>query len=176
LDASIPKDTFEGLWVRDTLAEEGHYLEDSRIRFDRGESVGWSATGDAFVDFPSYRNHRGQGELIGAWGSFANSFHPTLGTTPTGTLRSTPFELRGERLVFRLAGGKDQRLSVSLVIDEHRVFSTTGNQGDMMSRRVWDIGPYRGKRAVFEIDDKMSEVWGYLAVDEIAQWVSGPPP
>jgi hypothetical protein len=65
---------------------------------------------------------------------------------------------------------------VSLVIDEHRVFSTTGNQGDMMSRRVWDIRPYRGKRAVFEIDDKMSEVWGYLAVDEIAQWVSGPPP
>jgi hypothetical protein len=175
LDASIPRYTFEGLWVRDTLPEQGHYLEDCHIRFDRGESIGWNKTGEAFFEFPSYRNHRGQGEIIGAWGAFANSFHPTLANQPTGNLRTTPFELRGERLIFRMAGGHDpERLTVNLWIDEKRVFTTTGNQGDMMSRRSWDIRPYRGKRAVFEIDDQKSEAWGYLAVDEIAQWAPGP--
>jgi hypothetical protein len=44
----------------------------------------------------------------------------------------------------------------------------------MMSRRAWDIRPYRGKPAVFEIDDQLSDVWGYLAVDEIVQWANGP--
>jgi hypothetical protein len=174
LDANIPKDTFEGLWVRDLLPEQGQYLEDTRIRFERGESMDWTKTGDAFFEFPSYRNHRGQGQIIGAWGGFANSFHPTLANQPTGNLRTTPFELRGDRLVFRMAGGRDpERLTVNLWIDERRVFTTTGNQGDMMSRRSWDIRPYRGKRAVFEIDDRKSEAWGYLAVDEIAQWVAG---
>jgi hypothetical protein len=172
LDASVPEDTFEGLWVRDTLPERGQFLEDTRIRFERGEAIGWSKTGDAFFEFPSYRNHRGQGEIVGAWGGFANSFHPTLANQPTGTLRSTPFELRGDLLVFRLAGGRHPaRLTVSLFVDDQRVHTTTGNQGDMMSRRSWDIRPYRGKRAVFEINDQVSEVWGYLAVDEIVQWV-----
>jgi len=175
LDASVPKNTFEGLWVRDTLPERGHYLEDTHIRFERGESVGWTRTGEAFFEFPAYRRHRGQGEIVGAWGGFANSFHPTRHNLPTGNLRSTPFELRGDLLVFRMAGGRNpERLTVNLLIDGRRVFTTTGNQGDMMSRRAWDIGPYRGKRAVFEIDDQVSEVWGYLAVDEIVQWAAGP--
>jgi hypothetical protein len=175
LDGSVPKDTFEGLWVRDTLPEQGHYLEETRIRFERGESIGWTGTGDAFAEFPAYRHHRGQGEIVGAWGGFANSFHPTLANQPKGNLRSTPFELRGDLLVFRMAGGRNpERLTVNLLIDERRVFTTTGNQGDMMSRRAWDIRPYRGKPAVFEIDDQLSDVWGYLAVDEIVQWANGP--
>jgi hypothetical protein len=172
LNADIPDHTFEGVWQLDTLPERGRYLEDTRLNFEGARDGSWTTTGNAFSEFPSYRNHQGQGELVGAWGAFANSFHPTLGTRATGMLRSPPFALSGDLFVFRMAGGRDpERLIVRLVVDGVPAFTTTGDDGDMMSRRSWDIRPYRGKRAVFEIEDRKFENWGYLAVDEIAQWV-----
>jgi hypothetical protein len=173
LNADIPDHTFEGVWQLDTLPDRGHYLEETRLDFERAREHGWTANGTAFADFPAYRNHAGQGELTGAWAAFANSFHPTLGTRATGTLRSPEFALLGDLLVFRMAGGRDpERLVVRLVVDGAPVFTTTGDDGDMMSRRSWDIRSYRGKRAVFEIEDRKLENWGYLAVDEIVQWTA----
>jgi len=175
LEGDLPENTFEGVWKLDTLPARGHYLPGTELHFDRGSELGWTVSGEAFATFPSYRNYPGQGEITGAWGGFANSFHPTLGTRATGSLESPPIELRGDLFVFRMAGGRDpERLTVSLVIDGKRAFTTTGQNGDMMSRRAWDIRPYRGKTAVFQIEDRLSEAWGYLAVDEIAQWVEDP--
>jgi hypothetical protein len=171
LDGNVPERTFDGVWTRDTLPERGHRLEGTRIGFDSGTEVGWTVRGNSFSEFPSFRHHPGQGEILGAWGGFANSFHPTLGTKTVGLIASPPIVLRGDLFVFRMAGGRDEvRLTASLMIDERPVFRTTGHNGDMMSRREWDIRPYRGKVATFEVSDQSKDGWGYLAVDEIEQW------
>jgi hypothetical protein len=105
-----------------------------------------------------------------------NSFQPRLGNAATGTLRSPPFTLIGDLLVFRMSGGKDrERLRASLWIDGKRVFSATANENDIMGRRSWKIRPYRGKSAIFEVVDASTEPWGYVAVDDIVQWVEGAP-
>lgn len=172
LEAGVPDDTFEGIWVRDTITERGRYLPHTRVSFDGERPPGWRGTGTAFESWPSRRNWLGQGELVGASSGFINSFHPALGTRAMGTLRSAPFELEGDLLVFRMAGGNDpERLQVNLWIDGRRVHTTSGKRGDLMSRRAWDIRPYRGRTAELEIVDRASDNWGYIAVDEIVQWV-----
>jgi hypothetical protein len=170
LDADVPPDTVDGIWVRDTLPERGRYLEDTRIDFDDGPLPGWSV-GTAFEEYPSRESGRGQGVITGASGLFINSYHPTLANGATGTLRSAPFDLAGDLLVFRVAGGRDaERLRVVLWVDGREVFSATGQGTDSMVRRSWDIRPYRGQKAELEIVDASTEPWGYLAVDEVVQW------
>jgi hypothetical protein len=171
LEGDVPADTVDGLWVRDTLPERGGYLPATRITFDEGRLPGWSATGTAFEEWPSRQNWTGQGHIGGANAGFINSFHPTLANAATGTLRSPPFELVGDALVFRIAGGSDpERLRVALWVDGKPVFETTGKRMDNMVRRSWDIRPYRRKMAEIEIVDRSIEPWGYIAVDEFVQW------
>jgi hypothetical protein len=55
------------------------------------------------------------------------------------------------------------------VVDAVVVQWTTGRRGDHLSRRAWNIAPLRGKLAVLRIIDHATEVWGYLALDEIVQ-------
>jgi hypothetical protein len=176
LDIDLPEHTVEGLWTRDPLPESGHFLEHTRIDFDRGPPSGWIGTGTAFASWPSSGNFPGQGEVVGAEGRFVNSYHPTLGNGATGTLRSAPFRLEGDLLVFRMSGGRDrEHLSASLWIDGARVFEATANENDTMGRRTFDIATYRGKDAVFELVDASTSPWGYVAVDDIVQWAKGSP-
>jgi hypothetical protein len=78
--------------------------------------------------------------------------------------------LRGDELLFRLAGGDDPtNLRVELVVDSVVMQWTTGRRGDHLSRRAWNIAPSRGKLAVLRIIDHATAVWGYLALDEIVQ-------
>jgi fructan beta-fructosidase len=79
--------------------------------------------------------------------------------------------LLGDELLLRLAGGDEPALlHVDLWVDGNRVFSSSGRNGDGMSRRSWDIRPYRGRKAELEIVDGSVDDWGYIAVDEILQW------
>jgi hypothetical protein len=171
LDGDVPPDTVDGLWVRDTLPERGRYIESTRIDFDHGPLPDWSAIGTAFEHYPSSQPGRGQGPIVGANNGFINTYHPTLANLATGELRSAPFDLTGDLLLFRLAGGQDpERLRVVLWVDGKEVHSATGHQTDNMVRRSWDIRRYRGKKAELQIVDESSEPWGYLAVDEVVQW------
>jgi hypothetical protein len=175
-DIDVPPDTVVGLWTRDDLPARGHFLASTRVDFDHGAPAGWTANGTAFESWPSAGNQPGQGELVGSEGELVNSFHPRLGSTATGTLRSAPFTLSGDRLVFRMSGGKDpDKLRASLWVDGKRAFSATANDNDIMGRRSWDIRGYRDKTAVFELVDASSEPWGYVAVDDIVQWVEDAP-
>jgi len=175
-DIDVPSSTVDGLWTRDELPARGHFLEGTRIDFDHGPPPGWTATGTAFESWPAQGNQPGQGELVGAEGGLVNSFQPRLGNTATGTLRSPPFPLTGDLLVFRMSGGRDrERLRASLWIDDKRVFSATANENDIMGRRSWNIRPYRGKSAIFEVVDASTEPWGYVAIDDIVQWVESAP-
>jgi hypothetical protein len=176
VEADVPEDTSEGLWVRDPLSEQGQYLPDTRVNFDTGRLAGWRATGRAFEGWPALSNWIGQGEVVGASRGFLNSYHPALGNAATGSLRSPPFVLLGDKLLLRVAGGRDaQNLRVDLHVEGERRFTTTGKRGDRMSRRAWDISAWRGRQAVLEVVDESTDAWGYIALDELVQWQKKPP-
>ena len=104
-----------------------------------------------------------------------NTFHPALGNAATGELESAPFELQGDQLLFRLAGGEDaNKLRVELLVDSEVVHRTSGRRGDFLSRRAWNIVPWRGKHALLRVVDHESGAWGYLALDELVQVRNGP--
>ncbi len=171
LSAEVPRNSAEGIWIRDTKAERGTFLDTTRIDFEADRPEGWTAAGTAFEEWPMRGPRQGQGELVGSSGRLINTFHPDLGNRATGSLRSAPFDLVGDALLLRVAGGRDPfRLRVSLLIDGAPVFEATGNEGDMLSRREWDIRPFRGRQAVLEIVDSSRNDWGYIAVDDIVQW------
>jgi len=176
LDGDVPPDTVDGVWVRDTLPERGRFIDGTRIDFDQESLPGWSALGTAFEKYPSQQSGPGQGRIVGASGGFINTYHSKHANGATGALRSAPFQLVGDNLVFRLAGGRDRaRLRVVLWVDGKEALSTTGPQTDSMVRRSWDIRHLRGKMAELQIVDESADAWGYLAVDEIAQWEGGGP-
>ncbi len=170
LRADVPPDTYEGIWQRDELLERGTLLSATREAFDAGRPRAWRGRGTAFDSWPSRDRWNGQGELVGASGGFVNTFHPALGNAATGELESAPFELLGDELIFRLAGGEDPKnLRVELVVDTRVEQVTTGRNGDHLSRRAWPIAALRGKLAVLRVVDHATGAWGYLALDEIVQ-------
>jgi hypothetical protein len=170
LRGDVPPDTFEGIWQRDELLQRASVLSGTRVSFDGGRPAGWRASGSAFESWPSRSHWHGQGKLVGVSGGFVNTFHPALGTAATGELESAPIELQGDQLLFRLAGGEDaQNLRVELVVDSAVVHRTTGRQGDHLSRRAWNIEPWRGRPAVLRVVDHATGTWGYLALDELVQ-------
>jgi arabinofuranosyltransferase len=170
LDTDVPSNTVPGIWVRDTLADKGRLIPGTRLDFETREG-GFTSLGRAFEEWPARGSAPGQGLIEGAEGGFINSFHKTLGYVATGTLRSAPFELRGDYLLFRVAGGNDpQRLQVALKLGDTLAFRATGRQTDVMGRVAWNIAPYRGKLATLELTDDSPDPWGYLALDALAQW------
>jgi hypothetical protein len=160
----------DGLWVREDLLEE-HFLPESTIHFQASDLLGWQRTGNAFSRAPTSRPVTGQAPPFGFEGPYINSFIEGLGDRATGTLLSTPIQLRGDLMVLLVGGGRDEeRLRVSLLVDGKRVASATGSDHEVLGRRVWDISHFKGKQGRIEIVDQSVEGWGHIMVDEIRQW------
>jgi hypothetical protein len=176
-DASMRLDlmkTVEGVWRRDELLERGTYLTEHAWHFDPGQTAGWTAHGSAFSDFPTLVRSPKQFMGIGEQGPHANSFSDMLGDIPTGRLVSPYFPLVGDIMVLRVGGGHDpERLRVALWVEDKPVLFTTGLDSEHLSRREWNIRPYRGRLALLEILDASSDPRGHIMVDEVIQW-SGP--
>jgi hypothetical protein len=173
-----PEFGVEGLWALDELAERGRYDEARAFRFERDTwaAEGFAVEGDAFADGPAMpgRTRPGQAPVVGQTGGFANSYHPERGDDAVGRLVSPPFALAADKLVLRVAGGRDpERLRVSLVVNGARAFSATGADHDALARHVWDVAPLRGKTAVVELVDERRDEGGHLLVDEIVPWTAG---
>jgi hypothetical protein len=164
----------EGLWVKDDLAV-GHTIEAATWHLDQAELGRWQRSGPAFAAAPSLQAARDQKPINGANGTFINTFTDAEGDGATGRLLSPPFELVGDRMRLLVGGGRDpERLRVSLLVGDRRVFSETGGDWETLGRREWDIAPLRGQTARIEIVDEATGAWGHLLVDEIEQW-SGTP-
>lgn len=172
-DTSIPMDVgMPGLWVRDDLRGRGRFDEARSFRFGSAPYPEWTATGNAFETWPVARPAPGQMAVTYAQGAFLSSFHATLGDRATGTLRSAPFELTGDRMTLLVAGGHDpDLLRVSLLVDNERRFSETGARAETFGHREWDISPFKGKRAQLEFVDEVTGSWGHILVDELLQWI-----
>jgi hypothetical protein len=171
LTADPPAGSQSEVWALDLLAERNERVKPARVGFDTGLQR-WQKSGDAFTDSPAHGNRPGQGSMRGAVGGFLNSFHPASGDRATGTIRSPEFSIVGDRITLRVAGGIDrERLRASLIVEGRRVFSETGRGNDSFTRREWDTKALRGKQASLEIVDQVADKWGYIAVDELEQWV-----
>lgn len=164
----------EGLWVLDDLAV-GQTLAENAWHMTPAELLTWTRSGDAFADAPSAGPNSGQRYVNGHKGSLINSFHAIAGDKATGRMLSPPFPLVGDRLRLLVGGGRDpERLRVSLLVDDRRVFSETGGNWETLGRREWNIAALRGKTARLEIVDQAEGAWGHILIDEIEQW-SGQP-
>jgi len=165
----------EGLWELDPLLELGRFRPGAGFDFDRPDPR-WIADGDAFTQVPAPPNLQGQQRIFGASGGLVNSYHPASGDRAVGTLRSPAFLLDGDLMVLRVGGGHDpEKLRISLLVDGERIHSATGRNSEVLTRRNWDIGPYRGRTATLELVDRASGPWGHLLVDEIQLWDRHPP-
>ncbi|HMJ15741.1 MAG TPA: hypothetical protein VK524_30200, partial [Polyangiaceae bacterium] len=126
--------------------------------------------------FPRLARSNEQDYGIGEHGAHVSSFSDTLGDVSVGRLLSPPFALLGDVMLLRVGGGHDpDRLRVALWVDGAPVLSTTGADSENLSRRAWNIEPYRGKLARLEILDASSGSMGHILVDEVIQW-SAPDP
>lgn len=164
-----PHHSAPGIWERDPLPGQGRRL--ARIDFNSGDYDGWAASGESFATWPSRRLPPGQQRVVGIAGGFIDTFAEGSGDKATGQLTSAPFPLVGDVMVLRVGGGNDpEALRVSLLVGDERVRSATGRDSEFLSRRSWDIRPWRGKEARLEVVDDSAAPFGHLVVDEIEQW------
>jgi hypothetical protein len=182
LDVSMPIELgVPGLWRHDTLAETGRPVGASLLSGDPVESSGWSRTGEAFEEFPTRRSiHQLPGGVahfpLGQSGAYASSWSEREGAAATGRLESPPFQLMGDLLSLRVAGGFDpERLRVCLEIEERALHCTSGFESLAFGRRLWNIAAFEGELARLTIVDESSAQNGVILVDEIRQWVSSEP-
>ena len=159
--------------------------------FETGDLRGWRKTGDAFDwqptlgDNPRARgressNHQGKW-WIGGYeryqGKPGQRPGDVQGDKPTGTLTSTPFTIRGDRISFLIGGGNhpwvepDGRGStcVNLVIDGEVVRTATGHNSETMRRHVWDVSKLKGRVAVIQLIDNNTGHWGHINFDDVRQ-------
>lgn len=176
------------------LSWRGGEVVDSGIvnpDFETGDLRGWIKTGNAFDyqptlgDNPKARNressnHQGRW-WIGGYekyqGKPGQKPGDTQGDEPTGTLTSTPFIIRGDRISFLIGGGNHPWVEpdgkgstcVNLLIDGKVVRTATGNNFETMRRHIWDVSKFRGRRAVVQLIDRNKGGWGHINFDDLHQ-------
>lgn len=150
--------------------------------FETGTLAGWTAEGKAFEHQPIKGDNvaartggkRRAGQQ-GAW--WIGTFEKYQGkegekagaiqdNAPTGTLKSEPFTIHGDRIVFRMGGGNRPEIGVRLMVEGKMVFVAHGRQSPTMSTVMWDVTPYKGTTARIEIFDESSAPWGFVCADD----------
>ncbi|MBF0595653.1 MAG: hypothetical protein HQL22_11915 [Candidatus Omnitrophica bacterium] len=152
--------------------------------FEKGDLTNWTAEGRAFLNQPTlgdnslYRG-RGAANMRGRYWVGSVEDHHTKDQTwgklqgdhLTGTLTSIPFLIERNHIGFMIGGG-DSSLNerVVLMVDGKEVATQSGwgntIDTETMSRVVWDISPWKGKKAYLIIIDSSTGPWGHINVDD----------
>jgi hypothetical protein len=156
--------------MRDPLLEQGRFDLSGALRFERHDPS-LSITGEAFAEVPRRGIVAGQQPVFGQSGGYVSSYHRLQGDRASGTLRTAPFELRGDLLVMRVGGGRDRRkLRVDVRVAARVIASFTGRDAELLTRRQVPIAEHRGQLATIEVVDEATGPWGHLNLDEVVQW------
>jgi len=143
----------------------------TRLAFDDDAHAEWIATGSAFRTWPVLRAPASQNAVGHTRGAFLDSYTDTEGDRAVGAIQSPPFELRGDVVTVRVAGGIDRaRLAAMLVVDGHIIAAATGCKSEILARRVWDVRPWRGMQARLVVVDESDAAWGHIVVNDVVQW------
>ena len=132
-----------------------------------GETYGdWKVTGDAFGPGPAKGKFPNQNPVDGYKGErLVNSFFH--GDETTGTLTSPEFEVTKPFLNFLIGGGSKKETRMDLWVDGKVVRTASGNDGERLSWRAWDVRELIGRQAKLEILDKATGGWGHINIDQI---------
>lgn len=150
--------------------------------FETGDLTGWSASGQAFKNQPTYgdnptarrrgqpSNHQGD-FWIGAFENRPTHRHAagkTQGDGPQGTLTSDPFTIKSNTISFLIGGGCDlDKERVELLIDGRVVDKATGKCTETMARDSFPVAKYLGKTAQIRLVDDSRGGWGHINFDDV---------
>ncbi|MFO1492346.1 MAG: GH116 family glycosyl hydrolase [Kiritimatiellia bacterium] len=146
--------------------------------FERSTYAPWTTTGTAFgsgpvrmVDIPSYQgNVKGFGERVVNSHASAPGANVTEKDAATGTLVSPDFTLTHGYLHFLQGGGSttaEVRVRLLRASDNTQLRIQTGNDGNAMAWRTWDVRDLRGQSVKISIEDLRTGGWGNVGVDQI---------
>jgi hypothetical protein len=128
----------------------------------------WMATGAAFST--TERKSPGQAFIYGQSKRFASSYAQTEGDAALGEWLSSPFEVTGEAITFRLGGRQSSKVRIELVRDGEVVRSAWGCNSEIMGRRIWNVESLRGSDVRLRLIDASPKLGDHLLVDTITQW------
>jgi len=150
--------------------------------FQRGNLYNWFPEGDTFLNQPTYGDNpfcRGRTTAdvymkywIGTYENRHTKDDPcgkAQGDGPTGVLKSVSFVIERDNIGFMIGAGDNTRNeSVALEIEGQEVLLQKGwgstIDSEKMSRVVWDVSRWKGKKARIVIRDNSSGPWGHINV------------
>ena len=144
------------------------FVPEGKIIADfEGETYGdWKVTGDAFGPGPAKGKFPNQNPVDGYKGErLVNSFFN--GDETTGTLTSPEFAVTKPFLNFLIGGGSQKETRMDLWVDGKVVRTASGDDGERLSWRAWDVRELLGKSAKLQIVDEAKGGWGHISIDQI---------
>ncbi|MFN0068933.1 MAG: glycoside hydrolase family 32 protein [Limisphaerales bacterium] len=156
LDSTYPRPTPESV-------PEGRVLSD----FEGSDYAGWRATGTALGAGPARGALAGQQAVDGFRGrGLVNSF--LGGDSAEGSLTSPEFEVTADHLSFLIGGGNHAgQTCLNLRVGGEVIRTATGDNAERLAWKSWNVGEFRGRKAVLEIVDRHTGGWGHVNVDHI---------
>ncbi|MAW59363.1 MAG: hypothetical protein CMJ94_00860 [Planctomycetes bacterium] len=157
------------------LAAEIDAQRDERLLadFEAGLPAGWQAEGTSFAT-PTWSQDMRPGRYpdpkpVGS--GFVNSQQPSddgkLADAAQGVLRSAPFTIDRDFLLFRVGGGKAvDQVGVQLLIDGESVQRVAGRNQVDLRPVAWDLRRWKGATAQIEIYDRAEGGWGHISCDD----------
>lgn len=139
--------------------------------FEQETYAPWTATGEAFGPGPAEGTLPGQMHVDGFRGKrLVNSFFKGDGST--GTLTSPEFPIERKFLAFLIGGGKNEKLSLELLVGGKVVRRATGlndspGGSEALEQASWDVTELAGQKAMLRIVDQATGGWGHINVDHI---------
>ena len=79
-----------------------------------------------------------------------------------GALRSIPFKIEGDVIIFQIGGGGTDDVFVRLSIDGKTVHRASGLNTERLHAVHWNVSAYKGETAILEIVDNSSDGWGHI--------------
>jgi sucrose-6-phosphate hydrolase SacC (GH32 family) len=144
------------------------FVPEGKIIADfEGETYGdWKVTGDAFGPGPAKGKFPNQNPVDGYKGErLVNSFFN--GDETIGTLTSPEFAVTKPFLNFLIGGGSQKETRMDLWVDGKVVRTASGDDGERLSWRAWDVRELLGKSAKLQIVDEAKGGWGHISIDQI---------
>jgi len=159
------------------------HAECALFDFESGRLDGWTKTGTAFDNQPTYGDNVYARTLVNAnlkgdwfiatYEDRPSPAHPAggkQGNGPTGTLTSPTFQIQGTKLRFLIGESDDINIGrIELLIGGAVVMKTARNtsSANPMLQQEFNVTSYRGQLANIRIVDDSSGFWGIILVDHI---------
>ncbi|NCA85205.1 MAG: glycoside hydrolase family 32 protein [Clostridia bacterium] len=132
--------------------------------FDGNTYGGWSISGTAFGTAPAQGALPNQLPVAGFLGTgLANSYNG--GDQSIGTLTSPVFNITQRYLNFKFGGGRSDKATIALFINNEKIYSRTGNKDEYLYWESWNVNDYQGQQAQVVITDSATGGWGHILAD-----------